>query len=108
MVPNLCRQAIEHTLTVRHRTASAGEGLTHEQTELLLESAKGLTQLAALALLRDTGRTGDVLRHLNSRYGPKAADTFQNANKLGHVGAAPGAAIDALVSDVRWLIGQLQ
>jgi recombinational DNA repair ATPase RecF len=83
VVPGLCRTAVEITCTETTRGRLLTAGVPHAEVEQRLDAANTLTQHTALALFGDTGRSGEVLPHLN-RDGRRTADTFQALNKGAH------------------------
>ena len=102
-VPVLCRGALEATLADRYRALQLASGVKHEQVEEALTHAETLTKLAALALVGDVSRGGEVLPKIK-RLGNRYADAYQAMNKGAH-GAYTGD-LGLLVRDTGDLIKQ--
>ena len=60
--------------------------MLHGDVETEIKSAGKLTPLAALALFGDKERGGDVMAHLNNKFGRRAGDTFKGCNDGAHKG----------------------
>ena len=103
VVPVLCRGALEATLADRYRALQLASGVKHEQVEGALTHAETLTKLAALALVGDVSRGGEVLPKIK-RLGNRYADAYQAMNKGAH-GAYTGD-LGLLVRDTGDLIKQ--
>jgi recombinational DNA repair ATPase RecF len=87
-VPAFCRLAIESACVeaVRRRRLSAGA--SHPDVEQLLEQARGVHQLAALAIHDDIARDGEVYSYLKNKLGSWAADAFREVKEGTHHGLA--------------------
>jgi len=98
LVTSFCRSALEAVFHQRVRAARIGRGERHGDVEMLLDSAKTTTQVAALALFDDAEAGGRVFSYFNHKLGPWAGDAFR-ACKEGVHGAA--------VADPERLVGQV-
>jgi hypothetical protein len=70
------------------------EGRASDEIEDQLQRPTTLLMWLALVLLRDAGRAGDVMTHLNSRW-PWAADAVATCNRGSH-GAIGGGMLDTI------------
>ncbi|MDP5184398.1 AAA family ATPase [Blastococcus sp. BMG 814] len=106
VVAGFCRSALEATCHEIVRARRLGRGDPHADVEAAISAAETLTRTAALALLDDADRGGEVLRVYNERHGRWAGDVHLACNR----GAHGGAAVDpvALVNDTRRLAGELR
>jgi hypothetical protein len=87
VVPAFCRFALESAFTEVARQRLLASGIRHSQVEERILAARTLMQKAALALLDDADRGGDVLGHLSRRFGPWSATALQRARRGAHEGA---------------------
>lgn len=106
VVPGLCRQAVEATLTERVRRQRLSAGARHADVEDAIVHAQGPYELAALALFGDASRTDEVLRTMNSKYGRHSADTFVACKKAGH--AASAHDLKSLINDTAMLAERIR
>jgi ABC-type lipoprotein export system ATPase subunit len=83
VVPGLCREAIEAACMEAIRRRRIGTGEPHADVEDLLAGLTGTKFPAALALLDDEKRAGEVLPRLD-RESKAAADTFRAVNEGSH------------------------
>jgi recombinational DNA repair ATPase RecF len=83
VIPGLCRVAAEAACTGRARQQLLRDGVGHAEVEGQLAAAQKLLQKAALAMLGDSGRSGDVLNRLD-RSSRVAADTLKRLNSGAH------------------------
>lgn len=105
VVPGFCRLALEAACSEAVRRRRIARGVSHAEVESTLQRAQKLNTFAALALFDDGDRGGDVLPHLNSKYGKRAADAFQLANKGVHQGVSGD--LRDLIRDAATLARQL-
>ena len=105
VVPGLCRHSLEAACleTTRRRRISAGE--RHLAIEQLWSDHTRLMPRLALALFDDPSRGGDVLTHVNNKFGHRAGDVVVACNKGVHEGGA--ANLDDLVRDADRLAHEL-
>ena len=104
VIPGLCREAIEAACMEAIRRRRIGRGEPHAEVEALLTGITSTKALAALALLDDEKRAGDVLPHLNQK-SKEGADAFRAVNEGSH-GALSGVPIDLVRSAeklARWM-----
>ena len=109
VVPGLCRHAVEAAcIDVACRKLLAA-GTAHADVERVLADQNTLLQTLALAIFGDAGRSGDVMSHVNSKWGGRAGDTVMVCNKGAHAVAATFTAGQAkdLVSNARDLVDRL-
>lgn len=106
VVPGLCRQALEATLTERIRRQRLAAGDSHADVEEAISGAPGPSELAALAFFGDQNKAGQVLSRLNNKYGRKIGDTFVACKQGGH--SASPHDIDALVRDTAKLTERIR
>ena len=83
VVPGLCRLALEAACMEAVRRRRLSNGQSHSEVEEALEKAGKLTQLAALALLDDSDKGGEVLPRLNKAK-REFADVFKACNEGAH------------------------
>lgn len=88
LIPGFCREAIEAACTEVVRRRRLGRGERHEAVEKLLLGLTTTKQLAALALLDNPDRAGDVYTRLNDSFGRWAGDVFRAVNEGAHSGYA--------------------
>jgi hypothetical protein len=95
---------LETVFAQRHRKARHAAGEEPDGIEKALRDAKGLYELAAVALFGDPDATSRVLSYLNNKWGHRAADTFRELNETGHLGLSNNDDVRGLVADARSLI----
>ncbi|MEU4244457.1 AAA family ATPase [Actinoplanes sp. NPDC026619] len=98
LITSFCRSALEAAFHQRIRAVRIGRGERHSDVEMLIDSARTTTQVAALALFDDPDAGNRVYSYFNNRLGPWAADSFR-ACKEGAHGAA--------VADPERLVGNV-
>jgi hypothetical protein len=83
-VPGFCRHAIEAgcATAVRRRRLERGE--RHVDVESELEKATTLYTQLSLALYDEPGRTNDVLKKINAKWGAARGDAVKVVNKGAH------------------------
>ncbi len=101
-----CRLAVEAACTELVRRVRLGRGEVHREVEAAIESANTLNQRMALVLFDDPRRAGDVMRHVNERWGRRHADTLGDLNRGTHEGMPP-AELLSLVDSTRRLLERL-
>ena len=85
-VPGICRQGLEAACVERIRSTRIGRGEAHARVEQQISQANTFPQLAALALLEDTGKASQVGRVIADRWGQPFAEIFWACNKRAHEG----------------------
>jgi energy-coupling factor transporter ATP-binding protein EcfA2 len=83
VIPGFCRAAVEAACAEAVRRRRIGRGADHAELEGQLAPLTAM-KLVALALFDDETRGGEVLAHLNRRYGPWAADALQAMKEGAH------------------------
>jgi hypothetical protein len=105
VVPGLCREALEVGCMEAVRRRRLGKGQAHAAVEALLESAKGLKALVALALFDEPDRVADVASRVDNAFGRSGSEVLKKCNEGAHT--AFGGDMQMLVRDAeklaRWL-----
>ena len=83
-VPLYCRLSLEAASTEVVRRRRIGRGDAHAAVEETLTDARTLLQKLALALLDDVERAGDILPHINAKWGREAGDAVAWSNRGSH------------------------
>lgn len=84
LVPNFCRQGMEAACADTVRRRRLGRGEPHDAVEATLMGQSTFLQRLALALFDDPDRSGEVMAHLNNKFGSWAGDAVKTANKGSH------------------------
>lgn len=79
-----CRSAIEAACTEAITRRQLADGRSYEEIEELLDSAKGLAQLMALALFKDISRTKDISASLERGIGRWASAAYRRVQEAAH------------------------
>ncbi|WP_182882680.1 AAA family ATPase [Microbispora sp. H10949] len=77
VVPGLCRVALEAAFLGLARRRLGAAGIGYDEIDRKVVSARKLSQISALALFGDIGRSGDVMGWLSRSYGRWAADVYR-------------------------------
>ncbi|HEY8675234.1 MAG TPA: AAA family ATPase [Candidatus Dormibacteraeota bacterium] len=85
VVPGFCRHALEAACAAAVTQRMLHDGRTHAEIESALQVPTTLMTWLAMALLKDTARSGEVMGLLNRSY-PWAADVVGLANRGSHTG----------------------
>lgn len=83
VVPGLCRSALEVAFVELARGRRLAAGVRHAEVESEIAAAQRLQQLAALALVGDVNKGGEVFNRLN-RYGVWAVNAYKACRTGGH------------------------
>ena len=84
VVPGLCREALEVACMEAVRRRRIGRGEPHAAVESLLEKARGLKALVALALFDDADRVADIYARTESGFGRSGGDILKKCNEGSH------------------------
>lgn len=84
VVPGLCREALEVACMEAVRRRRIGRGEPHAAVEALLEKARGLKALVALALFDDADRVADIYARTESGFGRSGGDILKKCNEGSH------------------------
>lgn len=84
LVPNFCRQGMESACADTVRRRRLGRGDPHDAVESTLMNQSTFLQRLALALFDDPSRSGEVMTHVNNKFGGWAGDAIKAANKGSH------------------------
>ena len=83
-VPLYCRLSLEAASTEVVRRRRIGRGEAHAAVEETLTGARTLLQKLALAVFDNIDRAGDVLPHINAKWGREAGDAVAWSNRGSH------------------------
>ena len=86
VIPGLCRSALEAFFVDVVRRRRINKGQSHAEVEDDLAASHTLNKRAALALVDDVERAGEVMGRLNKQLGDWAGTTFKQCNKGAHDG----------------------
>jgi len=100
VVPVFCRLAVEAACSEAVRRRRLGRGDRHADVEQAIAGARGLHQLAALAVADDSGDGNRVYQYLNNKLGRDAGDAFKRIKQSVHAGGELGPLAE-LVADAR-------
>ena len=105
VVPGLCREALEAACMESIRRRRIGKGEAHGAVEAVLQRARGLKPLVALALFDDPERVADVFSRTDNAFGRSGSEILKKCNEGAHMSF--GGDLQLLVRDAeklaRWL-----
>lgn len=102
VLPGICRTVLERAFTEAAWQRLHRAGLPERQAQEAVASAHKLMDIAALGLLGDASRTGEVYRELRRRCGPRAVDVLRQCQEGAHLNGTsipvPHRFVDAIES----------
>ncbi len=84
VVPGFCRAAIEASCTEVVRRRRLARGDRHAEVEVLLEGARTLNRLMALALFDDPAKASENVKTIRNKWQPWAEDVFRSVQSGSH------------------------
>jgi hypothetical protein len=97
-----CRLAMEAASTEAVTRRRLANGEDYESIEALLDSAKGLAELMALALFDDIARTKDLTSRLDRGIGKWAVAAYRRVQEAAHKPVSQEAMLTLVQESERW------